>query len=89
MLSTVALTLDWRTWRASTPVEVLHPSASFECTELPITSSKAGEAEGPEHALRDPGLIAEHGRVILFYSYCGEQGIAAADVTALIHRSSR
>ncbi len=84
LLSTIALTPDWRTWRASTPIEVLRPTASYECTGLPIIPSKAGEAEGPEHALRDPGLIEETGRVILFYSYCGEQGIAAADVTALI-----
>ena len=85
LLSTIALTPDWRSWRASTPVEVLRPSASYECTGIPITPSRAGEAEGPEHALRDPGLIEENGRVILFYSYCGEQGIAAADVTTLIH----
>jgi hypothetical protein len=56
-----------------------------ECTGLPIAPSKAGEAEGPEDGLRDPGVIEEKGRVILFYSCCGEQGIAAADVTSFIH----
>jgi hypothetical protein len=84
LLSAIALTPDWNAWRASTPVEVLRPQAAYECADLPITPSKAGEAEGPEHALRDPGVIEEKGRVIVFYSYCGEQGIAAADVTSFI-----
>jgi len=84
LLSTIALTSDWSTWRASPPVEVLRPMAAYECTDIAVTPSKAGEAEGPEHALRDPGLIEDKGHVILFYSYCGEQGIAAADVTSLV-----
>jgi hypothetical protein len=84
LLATIALTSDWRTWRPSPPVEVLRPLAAYECTDLPIAPSKAGEAEGPEHALRDPGLIEDKGHVILFYSYCGEQGIAAADVTSFV-----
>jgi hypothetical protein len=84
LLSTISLSSDWRSWRASTPIEVLRPQAKYECTELPIKPSKIGEAEGPEHALRDPAVIEENGRVILFYSYCGEQGLSAADVTSLI-----
>jgi hypothetical protein len=84
LLSTIALTSDWRTWRASPPVEVLRPLAAYECTDIPITPSKAGEAEGPEHALRDPGVIEDKGRLLLFYSYCGEQGIAAAEVTSFV-----
>jgi hypothetical protein len=84
LLSTSALTPDWKAWRASPPVDVLKPAAVYECTGIPVAPSKAGEAEGPEHALRDPGLIEDHGRLILFYSYCGEQGIAAADVTSFV-----
>jgi hypothetical protein len=84
LVSTVALTSDWGKWRASGPVEVLRPQAAYECTDLPIKASKAGEAEGSEHALRDPGVIEDKSRVILFYSYCGEQGIAAADVTSFV-----
>ena len=84
LLSTIELNSDWKTWRASPPVKVLHPEAKYECTGLAVVPSKAGEAEGPEHALRDPGLIEENGRVLLFYSYCGEQGLAAADVTSLV-----
>lgn len=84
LLSTIALTSDWQAWRASTPVEVLRPLAAYECTDIPIKPSMAGEAEGPENALRDPGVIEDKRRVILFYSYCGEQGIAAADVTSYL-----
>ena len=59
LLSTIVLSSDWSTWRASPPVEVLRPMAAYECTDIPIVPSKAGEAEGPEHALRDPGVIEE------------------------------
>jgi hypothetical protein len=84
LLSTIHLESDWTKWRASTPVEVLQPAAAYECTAIPVTASKAGEAEGPEHALRDPGVIEDKGRVILFYSYCWEQGLAGADVTSFV-----
>ena len=85
MLSTIALNGDWHTWKASPAVEVLTPHAPYECTELPLTPSKAGESEGKEHAVRDPALFEENGKVFLFYTICGEQGIAAADVTSLLH----
>jgi hypothetical protein len=84
LLSTIALDGDWRSWKASPPVEVLAPRERYECPELPVVPSKAGESEGPENALRDPALFEEGGKVTLFYSVCGEQGIGGADVTALI-----
>ena len=84
LLSTISLASDWNTWRASPPVEVLRPAAAYECTAIPVTPSARGESNGAEHALRDPGLIEDNGRVILFYSYCGEQGLAAADVTSFV-----
>jgi len=84
LLSTIALEGDWRSWKASSPVEVLAPREPYECPNLPVTPSKPGESEGPENALRDPALFEDAGKVTLFYSVCGEQGIGAADVTALI-----
>jgi hypothetical protein len=33
------------------------------------------------HQLRDPGIFEDNGRVYLFYSICGEQGLAAAEIT--------
>jgi hypothetical protein len=31
--------------------------------------------------LRDPYVFEENGKMYLFYSFCGEQGIAAAELT--------
>jgi len=84
LLSTIRMDGDWRTWRASAPIEVLTPRERYECVDLPVVPSKAGEAEGKEHALRDPAVFEENGKVWLFYSVCGEQGIGAAEVTGLI-----
>jgi len=84
LLSSIALEGDWRTWKASSPVEVLAPRQPYECPNLPVVPSKPGESEGPENALRDPAVFEDGGKVTLFYSVCGEQGIGAADVTALI-----
>ncbi len=84
LLSTIALAGDWQTWKASAPLEVLTPREPYECVDLPVTPSKPGESEGKEHALRDPALFEENGKVTLFYSVCGEQGIGGADVTALV-----
>lgn len=84
LLSTIALSGDWRGWKASQPVEVLAPHESYECANLPVKPSRAGESEGPENALRDPAVFSESRKVFLFYSVCGEQGIGGADVTSFI-----
>jgi hypothetical protein len=89
LLSTISLTDDWHSWKASAPVEVIAPREKYDCVALPAVPSKAGESEGPENALRDPDAIDENGRVTLFYSYCGEQGIAAADVTSFVSGKAR
>lgn len=89
LLSVIPLSGDWRNWKASAPHEVIAPREPWECVGLPATPSKAGESEGPENALRDPDLIEDHGKAILFYSYCGEQGIAAADVSSFLPSTSR
>jgi hypothetical protein len=84
LLTTIALADDWHAWRATPPLEVLAPHEPYECVDLPVSPSKAGASEGKEHALRDPALFEEKGKVYLFYSVCGEQGVGGADVTALI-----
>jgi hypothetical protein len=84
LFSRIALAGDWRNWKASPPVEVLAPRERYECPDLPVVPSKPGESEGPENALRDPALFEEGGKITLFYSVCGEQGIGGADVTALV-----
>ena len=63
LLSTIALNGDWKTWKASPPVEVLTPREKYECPNLPVIPSRAGESEGPENALRDPALFRENGKL--------------------------
>ena len=81
LLSTIDLTPDWTTWRATTPVEVLQPATRYECADLIAEPSKAGEVEGKVRQIRDPFVFEDRGRTFLFYSTCGEQGIAAAEIT--------
>lgn len=80
MLSTIDLTRDWTEWRASTPVEIMRPEASYECADLPIEPSAVGDISTPVRQLRDPAILEDQGRTFLFYSTCGEQGIAAAEL---------
>ena len=84
LLSTIDIKGDWHTWRPSAAQEVLAPRETWECAGLPAVPSKAGESEGRERAVRDPYLLEDGGKVIMFYSYCGEQGLAAADVTSFL-----
>ena len=81
MVSTIDLAGDWHGWKASAPVELLRPEAPYECPGLPNVPSAAGEIEGPAQQLRDPAIFEEAGRTYLFYSICGEQGLAAAELT--------
>jgi hypothetical protein len=81
MMSTIDRTGDWKDWKASPPVELLRPEAPYECATLPNAPSEGGDVKGPVRQLRDPGVFEESGRTYLFYSICGEQGIAAATLT--------
>ena len=79
--SEIDLTGDWNAWKASAPVQVPTPEAEYECASLPVVPSKHGDAGGPVRELRDPAVFEDGGKVYLLYSICGEQGIAAAEVT--------
>jgi hypothetical protein len=81
MLSTISLEGDWSTWRASAPVDVIQPERGYECTNLPNAPSESGDIAIPVAQIRDPFVFEEAGRSYLFYSICGEQGIAAAEIT--------
>jgi hypothetical protein len=81
MLSTIPLGSGWNDWKASPPLTVLAPQKDYECAGLPITPSNAGLATTPVHQLRDPAIFTEGGKTYLFYSVCGEQGIAGAELT--------
>lgn len=83
MLSSVDISGDWQTWKASEPTELLRPAAEYECPDLPNEPSDAGDIKGPAQQLRDPAIVQDSGKTYLFYSICGEQGIAAAEVIGL------
>ena len=83
LMSTIDLDGDWKTWKASRPVELLRPEAPYECPELPLVPSAAGEIEGRARQLRDPAIFEDGGKTYLFYSICGEQGLAAAEFAIL------
>ncbi|MGC4080927.1 MAG: hypothetical protein QM736_02095 [Vicinamibacterales bacterium] len=81
LVSSVDLTADWRAWKASAPIEVIAPQESYECIDLPNAPSEAGDIDEPARQIRDPFVFEEEGRAYLFYSTCGEQGIAAAEIS--------
>jgi hypothetical protein len=81
LVSRISLSGDWTTWLASAPVEVLAPATPYECSTLPLTASETGDVKVPVRQLRDPAIFEDGGRIVLFYSICGEQGIAAAEIT--------
>lgn len=81
LMSTVDLSADWMSWRASAPVAVVAPEAAYECATLPNVPSTAGDIDEPARQIRDPFVFEDEGRTYLFYSTCGEQGIAAAEIT--------
>ena len=80
LMTTMDLDGDWSHWKVSDPVEVLAPEKAYECAGLPNVASVAGDIKGPAKQLRDPAVFEENGKMYLFYSICGEQGIAAAEI---------
>jgi hypothetical protein len=74
---------DWTEWRASPAIDVLAPAASYECVDLPSAPSESGDIDVPARQIRDPFVFEDEGRAWLFYSTCGEQGIAAAEISGL------
>jgi len=79
--TTIDLKGDWTAWKIGGVQQVLAPEASYECLNLPNEPSVVGEIDHPARQLRDPAIFEEDGRISLFYTFCGEQGIAGADVT--------
>ena len=85
LMTTMDLAGDWNDWKVSGPEEVLAPETAYECATMPNVPSVAGDIKGPAKQLRDPAVFEERGKMYLFYSICGEQGIAAAEIS-LSHR---
>lgn len=79
--SAIPLQGTWDSWRATSVDEILTPSASYECADLPNAPSTPGEIDGPARQMRDPYVFEDGGKYYLFYTVCGEQGIAVAALT--------
>lgn len=79
--TTIPTTGDWTQWRATTYQEVLTPQTQYECPDMPVKPSTRGEIHGPAKQLRDPALFMEGGKLYLFYTICGEQGVGGAEIT--------
>jgi hypothetical protein len=69
-------------WQAHNAELVARPEMVYEGADLPVRRSRYGPAKGREHALRDPAIYVEDGRVYLLYSIAGESGIALAELQA-------
>lgn len=80
LVASLNVTGGWESWKTSATLEVLQPQAEYECPNLPIAPSEAGDVEGRVRQMRDPAVFEEGGRAWLFYTICGEQGIAAAEL---------
>ncbi|MCP5113885.1 MAG: hypothetical protein GY953_23885 [bacterium] len=81
LVSMINLGGDWKYRKASEARTVLKPEAAHECAELPAVQSKIGFAPKPLRELRDPAIFEEDGKAFLFYSICGEQGLAGAELS--------
>jgi hypothetical protein len=81
LYTTIALSDDWRQWRIGATSAVITPQEPYECPDLPNEPSAVGEIDHPARQVRDPALFREDGKTYLFYTVCGEQGVAAAEVT--------
>ena len=60
---------------------MLQPDTRYECADMAVAPSEPGDVEGRVRQIRDPFVFEEQGQTFLFYSTCGEQGIAAATIT--------
>lgn len=86
LVSTIALTGDWKTWQDSTPLEVIKPEKDYEGISYPKTS-QFGPAIKVQQ-LRDPCIFQDEGHTYLFYTIAGEMGIAMAELQIVMKSKS-
>jgi hypothetical protein len=78
--STIDVSQDWQTWRATDAVEVLRPERPWEGADAPLVPSIRSVAYGHVNQLRDPAIFVEDDRIYMLYAVAGESGIAIAEV---------
>jgi hypothetical protein len=81
--SVIDLRPGWRDWQVEATADLLGPERAWEGADLPVRPSEIGIALAPEHALRDPCLFEEDGRLYLVYAGAGEQALGLAEVLGL------
>jgi hypothetical protein len=81
LLSTIDLTGDWMAWHASAETVLLRPEAAWEGNGLPVERSWRGAINHPVNQLRDPCILEDGGRVLLYYAVQGEAGVAVAELS--------
>ena len=78
--STIDLRSDWMDWLVSDPTEILRPERDWEGATEPLAPSLRGAANEFVNQLRDPCILEDDGRTLLFYAYGGESGIGLAEL---------
>lgn len=81
--TTISLVGDWTAWKVGEIQQILAPETSYECSNLPNEPSAIGAINGPVRQVRDPTVFEEDGKIFLFYTFCGEQGMAGAEIKFL------
>jgi hypothetical protein len=79
-LSVIDISGDWKSWKASSPVEVMRPEYPWEGADLPAGPSFRSSIDFPVNQLRDPAVFQEGGRTFLLYASAGESGIGIAKI---------
>jgi hypothetical protein len=80
LLSEIDLSGDWMSWRAEGETVLLRPETDWEGADLPLAPSWRGAINAPVNQLRDPCILEDGGRVLLYYAVKGEAGIAVAEL---------
>ncbi|MEM9279499.1 MAG: hypothetical protein AAGA76_13065 [Pseudomonadota bacterium] len=78
--STINLKGHWKNWQVEHTAPLLQPEMDWEGANQPILPSRTGAAEGLEHALRDPCIFEQNGRVYMIYVGGGENALGLAEV---------
>lgn len=81
LASTINISGDWMSWKASEPVVVLRPERPWEGADLPVERSYRSAVFRAVNQLRDPCIYEEDGRTYLLYAVKGERGIGIAELT--------
>jgi hypothetical protein len=71
---------DWSAWKIGEVETVLEPAAPYECAGMPVEQSAVGEIDHAARQIRDPDVLVDGDATYLFYTFCGEQGVAGAEV---------